>query len=63
MRAEISVYINDERYVDSLITSLVRQGYDVYFNPDDKKVCFSVDESEIIYFNYKRVAEDENADI
>ncbi len=37
---EISIEIDNEDYVDSLIVSLVRQGYEVYLSWDSKAVCF-----------------------
>ncbi len=51
VKYEVAIPIIDEDYIDSLITSLVRQGYDVYYNKDEGKkgkVCFSVyDEDEV----------------
>ena len=47
MRYEITINIIDPSYVDKLVVALVRQGYDVYYNDDDKKVCFNTDESEL----------------
>lgn len=47
-RIEVSIYILDKNYIDSLIVALVRQGYDVYYNEDENKVCFLTDEDEII---------------
>jgi len=37
---EISIHILDESYVDQLVTALVRQGHNVYYNADEKAVCF-----------------------
>ena len=48
MRYEISINILDQSYVDNLVISLVRQGYDVYYNDEEKIVCFDVDEKEVI---------------
>ncbi len=45
---EISIYIVDKNYIDSLIVALVRQGYEVYYNEDENKVCFNTDEEELI---------------
>lgn len=39
---EIRINILDEDYVDQLIVALVRQGYDVYYNDEDKVVCFTM---------------------
>ncbi len=46
-RYEISINIVDSDYIDSLIIALVRQGYDVYYNPDDNVVCYTTEEGEI----------------
>ncbi len=43
---EISIEIEDEEYVDSLIVSLVRQGYEVYLSYDKKEVCFMLPEDK-----------------
>ena len=47
MRYEIAINITDPDYIDSLITAIVRQGYAVYFNPDEKVVCFTATEDEV----------------
>ena len=50
-RYELSFKITDERYIDSLIVSLVRQGYEVYYNPDEEKhgvVCAIIEETSLI---------------
>lgn len=47
-RYEMSINILDKEYVDSLIVSLVRQGYAVYYNEDENAVCFTVGEDELI---------------
>ena len=46
-RYEIRISILNKDYVDNLIVSLVRQGYDVYLNEDDNLVCFITSEEEI----------------
>lgn len=47
-RFEISIYIVDKNYIDSLIVALVRQGYEVYYNEDENKVCYIADKEELI---------------
>jgi hypothetical protein len=44
---EISIEIRDQRYVDSLVVALVRQGYDVYLSYDDVSVCFKISKEEV----------------
>ena len=44
---EISILIEDDDYIDSLIVALARQGYEVYFSWDKTSVCFMVDEGSI----------------
>lgn len=47
MRYEIPIYIIDKDYIDTLIVALVRQGHDVYYNEDDNRVCFTMDEGDM----------------
>jgi len=50
MRYELRIRILDKNYIDSLITSLVRQGYNVYYNSDEGDggmVCFTGTEEEV----------------
>lgn len=47
MRYEISIQISDKEYIDSLIVSLVRQGYNVYFNEEENVVCFTTAEDGV----------------
>ena len=44
---EVAIQVLDKDYVDQLIVSLVRQGYAVYYNEEDKKVCFTATDEEI----------------
>ena len=44
---EVAIHIHDEKYIDSLIVALVRQGYDVYYNDDEKVVCFTTHDDEV----------------
>jgi hypothetical protein len=44
---EISLHINDKKYIDSLVVSLVRQGYEVYFNDEEDVVCFKTYGDEV----------------
>ena len=46
-RYEIKIGILNKDYVDSLIIALVRQGYDVYLNEEDKLICFIIPEEDI----------------
>jgi hypothetical protein len=46
-RHELKLHILDEEYVDSLIVSLVRQGYSVYYNATEKVVCFTIIDDEL----------------
>lgn len=46
-RYEICIDIDDPDYIDSLVISLARQGYDVYYNRDLEKVCFSIYEEDM----------------
>ena len=41
-RYEVKLQISDETYIDSLVISLVRQGYDVYYCKEENIVCFEV---------------------
>lgn len=43
---ELSIKIENKEYVDSLIVSLVRQGYAPYIGYDDS-VCFTILEDEL----------------
>jgi len=50
MKYELTIRILDKNYTDSLITSLVRQGYSVYYNADEGNkgvVCFTGTEEEV----------------
>lgn len=44
---EICLHIKDKKYIDSLVVSLVRQGYEVYFNNEEELVCFKTYEDEV----------------
>lgn len=46
-RYEVSVAILDEHYVDNLIVALVRQGYAVYYNAEEKVVCYEIMEEDL----------------
>ena len=37
---EVAINITDNNYIDILVISLVRQGYEVYYNDDEDIVCF-----------------------
>jgi len=44
---EISIFIDDKNYVDSLIISLVRMGYEAYLSYDKDAVCFTTCGDEV----------------
>ena len=44
---EIRLHINDKKYIDSLVVSLVRQGYEVYFDDDEEVVYFQTYDDEV----------------
>lgn len=46
MRYEVKIKIIDDNYTDSLIISMVRQGYEVYFT-EDNEVCFAIGDDEL----------------
>ena len=49
---DISIKIKDEKYIDSLITSLVRQGYLVYMDKNEHgefEVIFNISTKDIYY--------------
>ena len=46
-RFEISVDVSDSEYIDPLVISLVRQGYEVYYNSSESLVCFIVEEQNV----------------
>lgn len=44
---EVSMEVLDPVYVDSLIVCLARMGYAPYYNDEDKKVCFTVQRTDL----------------
>jgi len=44
---EVAIKIDDNDYIDTLVISLVRQGYEVYYNDDENKVCFKTYDEEV----------------
>jgi hypothetical protein len=44
---EVAINISDNDYIDTLVISLVRQGYEVYYNDDENKVCFKTYDEEV----------------
>jgi hypothetical protein len=44
---EVAIKITDNDYIDSLVISLVRQGYEVYYNDDEDVVCFKTYDEEV----------------
>lgn len=44
---EISIFIDDKDYIDSLIISLVRMGYEAYLSYDKDAVCFTTCGDEV----------------
>lgn len=50
-RYELTIRILNRDYIDSLVTSLVRQGYSVYLNQNDNEVNtlhFEVSDEDLI---------------
>jgi len=45
---EIRISISDPAYVDRLVAAIVRQGYAVYYNEDEKCVCFTGTDDEVV---------------
>ena len=54
-RVEVAIHIDDTKYVDRLVTALVRQGYAVYYNEEDKLVCFTTGSEDITKILYERI--------
>ena len=48
MRYEISIGIDKPEHLDAMILGLVHQGYAVYYNDDEKKLCFTAADYEVI---------------
>jgi len=46
-RYELKIHVINSEYVNTLIVSLVRQGYNVYYNEDEKVVCCTITEDEL----------------
>ena len=46
-RYELSMIIDDSKYVDRLIIALARQGYAPYISYDKDCVCIEVSEEEL----------------
>jgi hypothetical protein len=44
---EVAINISDNNYIDTLVISLVRQGYEVYYNKDEDVVCFKTYDEEV----------------
>ena len=44
---EVAIKTLDPKYVDLLVVALVRQGYNVYYNDEEKVVCFTSTEGEV----------------
>ena len=44
---EVAIKIDDNDYIDTLVISLVRQGYEVYYNDDEDVVCFKTYDDEV----------------
>ena len=47
MKYEFKLQILDKNYTDQLITALVRQGYAVYYNEDEKVVCCTITDDDL----------------
>ena len=48
---EVAIKITDNDYIDTLVISLVRQGYEVYYNKDEDVVCFKTHDEEVTEIN------------
>ena len=44
---EVAIKITNNDYIDTLVISLVRQGYEVYYNDDEDVVCFKTYDEEV----------------
>jgi hypothetical protein len=44
---ELTMKIIDEEYVDDLIISLVRQGYEVYYRKEEREICIAVAKDDL----------------
>ena len=44
---EVAIKIDNNDYIDTLVISLVRQGYEVYYNDDEDVVCFKTYDEEV----------------
>ena len=49
---EVTIEIDNKKYMDSLIVSLVRQGYNTYLSYD-KNICITVPEEDIKEIKHK----------
>ena len=45
---EVAIDISKPEHVDAMILGLVHQGYNVYYNEEEKKLCFSATEDDVI---------------
>jgi hypothetical protein len=52
---QVSINIIDKDYIDSLIVSLVRQGYSVFYCSDNNVVGYTTDESELTAIKYEKI--------
>jgi hypothetical protein len=46
-RYELKLGVLNKNYVDTLIVSLVRQGYNVYYNEEEKVICCTITDDEL----------------
>ena len=46
-RYEVAIDINKLEHIDAMILGLVHQGYGVYYNEEEKKLCFSATEDDV----------------
>jgi hypothetical protein len=51
---EVAIKITDNKHVNNLIISLVRQGYSVYYNDDENVVCFTATDEEVTELHVKK---------
>ena len=46
-RYEVAIDISRPEHVDAMILGLVHNGYSVYYNDDEKKLCFTATEEDV----------------
>jgi len=54
-RYEVAIDIDKPEHVDALILGLVHNGYAVYYNADDKKLCFTATDEGVMEVKFVEV--------